>query len=468
MKYKIGKTFKIFDEYFYYDFSNSCIEQISKNEYFTLKEIERNILYANQNEIDILVKDIEHPKTFLVESILDNNLKHIILQVTQSCNFRCKYCSFSGSGYLNRRHEKKHMSWEIAKKAIDYFIQHSKNSSLPSFGFYGGEPFLYFDVLKKAVDYINTIFGKNNTRFLLTTNLSILNDDIMKLIVDNNFSLLVSLDGPDYVQNRNRRFAINGEGSFEKVYQNIKKLYEYNKEYFVNNVKINAVTDMKDNYSSIKHFFDHDQILKNISYNIVVESNDLNEQVLFNTNNFNIYFQKELMGNLIENIKKIDSNSFEYLDGRLVYNLHKIELILNTRKRLPEKYHHSGPCIPGEKRLFVDVNGRFYPCEKISENDYLSIGNVDEGINYNKCIDFLNVGKYTDSQCKKCWAIEFCSICVTKCYNNDTLSVETKLNNCELAKAEVVSDFRKYTEFREILKMYTCWRGMNDEKNINS
>lgn len=59
-----------------------------------------------------------------VADALNNDLHMLILQVTQNCNLRCKYCIYSGS-YINRRHNNKRMDFTIAKKAIDYYIRHS-------------------------------------------------------------------------------------------------------------------------------------------------------------------------------------------------------------------------------------------------------------------------------------------------------------------------------------------------------
>ena len=46
---------------------------------------------------------VEHGEISLLESLYENNLNTIILQVTQNCNLRCQYCVYSGS-YINRVH----------------------------------------------------------------------------------------------------------------------------------------------------------------------------------------------------------------------------------------------------------------------------------------------------------------------------------------------------------------------------
>lgn len=62
----------------------------------------------------------------------------------------------------------------------------------------------------------------------------------------------------------------------------------------------------------------------------------------------------------------------------------------------------------------------FYPCERIIENKALSIGNIEKGVNTDIVNKFLNIGKLTEENCKKCWAIRFCNICISGCVNVDT------------------------------------------------
>ena len=74
------------------------------------------------------VKVSEHPVTGFYHSFIMHNLGQLTLQVTQGCNLKCEYCSYSGN-YFNREHTNKKMSFETAKKAIDYFISHARDAS---------------------------------------------------------------------------------------------------------------------------------------------------------------------------------------------------------------------------------------------------------------------------------------------------------------------------------------------------
>lgn len=76
-----------------------------------------------------MVKQIVHPATAISEILLDRSLGQLTLQVTQRCNLRCKYCIYSEDLNCNQRsHSQNTMTFETAKKAIDFYRLHSIDS----------------------------------------------------------------------------------------------------------------------------------------------------------------------------------------------------------------------------------------------------------------------------------------------------------------------------------------------------
>ena len=72
--------------------------------------------------------------------------------------------------------------------------------------------------------------------YKITTNLTLLTDEMIKLFIDNDFNISVSLDGPEEIHDRYRVLK-NGLGTFEIIMNNLKRIYKFNSEYFK---KINA------------------------------------------------------------------------------------------------------------------------------------------------------------------------------------------------------------------------------------
>ena len=103
---------------------------------------------------------------------IDHNLAQLILEVTQRCNFRCKYCIYNSSYEGNHDFSAANMSWDTAKQAIDYLFAHSAERKNIYLTFYGGEPLLQFDLIKQATLYAQNLATQEsrNLYFNLTTN----------------------------------------------------------------------------------------------------------------------------------------------------------------------------------------------------------------------------------------------------------------------------------------------------------
>ena len=78
--------------------------------------------------------------------------KSITFIVTKDCQLACKYC------YLVGKNSKERMSWEVAKTAIDYILDHEEDMKEESviWDFIGGEPFLEIDLIDKigSTDFV--------------------------------------------------------------------------------------------------------------------------------------------------------------------------------------------------------------------------------------------------------------------------------------------------------------------------
>ena len=113
-----------------YDFLKNLLSKTS----ITRKQIGKEYSALSEeckSDIDLLMQKgflcdkneniiFRHPETDRIEEFYKTNLNMMILQVTQNCNLRCKYCVYSGS-YVNRTHMNKRMSVETAIAAIKFF-----------------------------------------------------------------------------------------------------------------------------------------------------------------------------------------------------------------------------------------------------------------------------------------------------------------------------------------------------------
>lgn len=366
------------------------------------------------------IKNILHPKTKYINTILERCVSDITLQVTKDCNFKCQYCLFATNSKIERCHEKVNMSYLIAKKSVDFLYNHSKDAKSVNIAFYGGEPLLNFDLIVKVVDYADNLFISKKVNYIMTTNGSLLSDAIIEFLANHNFNLTISLDGPQEIQNKHRKFLRTGAGTFQTVYTNVLRLKKAHPEYFNKFVSFSPVFFADEDFNHVELFYD----------SIGVDD-------------------KKIFANsaLLSGVDYIEQGILQFDSKKKSLN-NNLENMFNDKSYVNETWHHDGPCVPGMKKLFIDVNGNFYTCEKFVENKKSSIGNLSYGFDLKKIEEYLNIGALSENMCKSCWASRFCNICAISCVNAETGELDSNLKvlMCKSQKKKALAFFKRYID----------------------
>jgi uncharacterized protein len=398
-----------------------------------------------------IVQKIEHPATFDLEHIVNNQMGQLILQVTQQCNLRCRYCAYSGN-YYNREHSSQRMSQETARKAIDFFMERSTESKKIFVSFYGGEPFLELDLIKNTILYCQQKYGHREIRFNLTTNGTLLNVDIIRYLIENDIVVTVSLDGSKEEHDANRVTA-DGKGTFDKIIKNLRMIEGIDNDYFKNNILFNTVINPKAKLGCVEEYFSTSELFKDsqIIFTDVVTHNLKDKSLIKYNEDFWVPRNFEYLKLLLYLIGKISEKSLSVLVKNLIQKTDDYARLLDNR--IPQKdEHHSGPCVPGAKRLFVTVDGKLYPCERVSEQfDCFCIGSLEEGLDLNKISYILNCGKLSEDECKHCWNLLLCSICLSKAESSNKIDFtkREKLACCNKSLENSLYDLKEYCTLRE-------------------
>ncbi|WP_310552033.1 Cys-rich peptide radical SAM maturase CcpM [Paenibacillus glufosinatiresistens] len=397
------------------------------------------------------VEKIVHINSGMLEEILGYNLRKIILQVTQNCNFRCNYCVYSGS-YVNRTHSNKRMDLATALSGIDFLIAHSKDSKEIDIGFYGGEPLLEIDLITKCMDYaIEAAEGKSVT-FSLTTNGSLLNETNVQRLLGYKLRITVSLDGPQEIHDKNRTFASNGCGTFNTVYRNIQRIVDKYPE-IKRNLSFSMVIDPAAQFNCLDEFiadqdefFSESAVLGSFISNVYRED----EQLQF-SEDFVGQWEYSKFRFLLFMLGKVSAANNSQLI-RAAYREH-FDYISNSHRNvapMAQEDHHAGPCVPGQIRLFMSADGNLYPCERVSEtSDIMRIGTIEDGFYLDKVEELLNVGKLTEESCKDCFAFRNCRICASLSDDGTKLSKETKQKACQDVRFNVDEMLRDVCTLKE-------------------
>ena len=162
-------------------------------------------------------------------------VKALCLNVAHDCNLRCKYCFASTGDYQGKREL---MSEEIGKKAVDFLLKNSGNMENVEIDFFGGEPLMAIETVKKVISYAKEQEKKHQKKFhfTITTNALLLDDDLIDYLHEHMDNIVLSLDGRKEV-NDFIRIRADGKGTYDYIVDNIKKIVELrerdNKEYYV-------------------------------------------------------------------------------------------------------------------------------------------------------------------------------------------------------------------------------------------
>lgn len=433
------------DEEIYKFFASNCEMPISHDAIQKLT-ILRNSGFLKLNPI----KRIEHTSMSILSYYLENKVQGVTLQVTQQCNLRCKYCVYSGD-YYNREHKDIAMSRETALKAIDFLFSHSSALDEVDISFYGGEPLLRFELIRELVKYIERVGEGKKINYGMTTNGTVFTDPNLSFLEEYKFNILISLDGPKNIHNANRVFKSNGQGTFDAVMQNLHyikknfgKLYE--------TITFNAVLDPALDMACVNNFFVSCDDIEFSRVSSSVIADDGRKQELVYPESFFIQTRKEEFLCFMHKLGRID---FKKITPLILAHFNQLKttgyLLRDRTIQLPAVMHPSGPCIPGARKLFVNVKGQFFPCERVNESaEYGMIGNVDQGFDVKQIERLYNIGQITEDECKRCWALRLCLQCYSLADDGTKLSKEMRLSNCENCLANAYKTLQDYCALTEL------------------
>lgn len=323
-----------------------------------------------------------------IQRLVRMSTSNIELYLAEACNLRCKYC------YVNENDALRNglMPRDIAKQAVDLCFERAGNSDQLCITFFGGEPLLNKPVMRYVIGYSQQLAKKRNktVQYSLTTNGTLLDDEIIGYIKRYNFGLMISLDGPKDIQDNMRPFA-NGKGSFDTATRNIKRLMERRRSVTVRCTVSNQCLDM----IRIVNF------LEDFGFTRVAMSR-CNGRA-YDTGPYDIGPAENAILN----------GQDDYFMERLFEQLDKGERIkFNPWARVVEMIHEKQNrrmrCGVGRGCTTVGIDGNLYPCHRYVGMENYVLGHVSTGIDKEKFADYLRSYFATKKKCETCWAINLC------------------------------------------------------------
>ena len=391
------------------------------------------------------------------------NLKDLTIGTTHNCNLRCKYCIFGGKYPHSRTHNINSMEMDTFKKAIDFYFS-LVNSPLRStrddivLSFYGGEPLLKFDNILKAYDYAKEKACRNpikrNLIGMMSTNAVLLNQLQAKELLERNFKISISLDGPKD-QHDKLRVKIDNTGTFDDILFNITNLKKRYPDKYRENIRYLLTIHPFHNIKRIEEFFlSNDEVFN--ERNLIIATVDLDKI----KGHYKKKWHRANLKQLEQINNKLDKDKWFY--KKMLFSWLE-RLYINPTQILKSTTNFTGTCFPGVENMYVDVDGSIHICEKI--NPHFPIGNVFTGIDMAAIIQLMK--KWNEIILKrKCWDCDawwLCNFCFAS--RADDRSININKENCQ---AFLKSAQRSISKFLNILEREDEIKNINRYSNIDS
>ena len=318
-------------------------------------------------------------------------VKALCLHVAHTCNLNCGYCFASQGKYHGERAV---MSFEVGRQALDFLVAHSGSRRNLEVDFFGGEPLMNWDVVKRLVAYARSIeedAGKK-FRFTLTTNGMLVDDDVIDFANRECHNVVLSLDGRKEIHDA-CRVDYAGNGSWERIVPKFQRFVEKRggRNYYMRGTFTHANPDF----------------LEDIKVMLDLGFNELSMEPVV--------------------CREGDPAALTAEDMPIVFRQYEdlAKLMIARRKEgRPFTFYHymidltGGPCIykrisgcgSGTEYMAVTPWGDLYPCHQFVGEERFKLGDIWQGVtNHERQAEFAACNVYARPECRDCWARLYCS-----------------------------------------------------------
>jgi uncharacterized protein len=460
--FKHGGKYFMFDSSTLFSFE---IDEVSYNvvkEYYLKTESKSEDLSAKYGDdaVQAAIKDIDaliEKKFFQDESdkeyssAANRSISTIELNIIHSCNMNCIYCYGEGGNYGS---EEKCMDIETAKRSVDFLIENSGDIKELCLVFFGGEPLMNAEVMFETAQYAKEACRKKEKEivFTMTTNGTLLDKDTVKKLGEHGIRFMMSMDGGKKEQDFLRPLR-NGESSYSRIEPAMNELRDK-----LNVTARSTITKANLDLLSLVEEFKklgfkgcHFTTVNTANKNLALDEQDYTHLM----NQYDIMTE-----DILESIRQEKIPGFKIKDIFTV-----VDRLYSAQRRLL-------PCGAGKNMMCVSPEGNLYLCHRFAENEEYNLGNIVDGIDWERKDLLSSPLLMKDENCRKCWIR---SICAGGCWHsrldnatNQLLETIPLEYECNLRRHIYELSMVVYNEIMEHDGLMERLKGKNAAKNEDS
>lgn len=319
-------------------------------------------------------------------------LTTVVLNVNTGCNLSCTYCYKED---LDIPSAGRKMELQTAVDSVEMLLRESPDEDRYTVVFFGGEPLSNRPLIEAMVDYCDKRFASlgKQVEYVMTTNATLLTDEIIDWLNSHRFGLSVSMDGPKAIHDKNR-ITVGGQGTYDVVRRKAQRLLER-----YDSRPVGARVTLTRGTTEVEQIWDH--LFNEMGFSEVgfapVTSGDISSYNLTSEELVEVFAGMKRLGQ-------------RYLEAALEHrnigfsNMHQLITDLH------EGHKKALPCGAGLKMLAVDHEGELNLCHRFTGSDMPTFGNVKSGVQQVELGDFLSKRlDRTDTGCASCRIRNLCS-----------------------------------------------------------
>lgn len=367
-------------------------------------------------------------------------LATLVLNVTNKCNLSCTYCYEYGedriadSSKADGTPKAPMMSAETAIRSVDFLFESAKARRDVTVTFFGGETLLNFGTIKAAAEHAEKRAREEGklVGFSLTTNATLLTDEVIDFLVAHRFGVNISIDGDQKTHDRHRTFK-SGRGSYEMIVPRIKELIAKNKA--AKGRSIGARVTLTAGMTGVREIYAH--LHGELGFDEVgfapVTSAKENEYALSDQNYWQI-------------LDEFAALAEDYVEAAAADRPHGFSNLNDVLRELHQGINKAHPCGAGLGLLGVSTEGELGLCHRFVESGEHEVGNIETGLDEDKRREFLESGHIsTKIACHECFARPLCSGgCYHEAYVRYEDATKPNLHYCEWIRAWTDLGLRTY------------------------